>query len=95
MRRNRVTGSSSGSGSGSGNTKLREPAAKPVVRINVRDYGYLRVGNCDELIRLNWRTGTGKKPKKSSEAARLLKIAAVEKLIEEVLTLQCPCPCAN
>lgn len=78
MRRNRVN-------SNTGNIRPQvpqEPTIKTAVapvKINVRDYGYLRVGNCAELIKLNWRKG---KKLRKAEGIKLFTVAVVEKLIQ-------------
>ena len=61
-------------------SKLK-PVEEPAEPINVREFGYLRVGNCSELIKLNWRK---MKREKSDEQRRgkLFTVATVEKLIQ-------------
>ena len=82
MRRNRVTaGSTSTTSSSFSSTKRPKLTVPTAPKINVRDFGYLRVGNCDDLIKLNWRT-VKKKKKTEKGRIKLFTIVVVDKLIQ-------------
>ena len=81
MRRNRVTaGSTSTTSSSFSSTKRPKLTVPTAPKINVRDFGYLRVGNCDDLIKLNWRTV--KKKETGKGRIKLFTIVVVDKLIQ-------------
>jgi len=70
------------SSTGNCSAKHSKPSAESAsipIKLSIRDYGYLRVGNWGEPIKLNWRSG---KKKDGKGGVKLFSVAVAENLIQ-------------